>query len=274
MTFLQVYEHGFSPVKVPKHALNGSNMLLMGFPDCGSSYFLLMQHEDDFRPIFKLLETQPDPSGKPESSGVLNLVSRIKNVDINQMHMLEGEPNLSLLDYNTLTFSTNDAGSTNQTSDHGLLSDLSVEHSLSGFSSIVDEIFEQERRSSAPAFSVQSYNQDNSVKLASVGSNWNGSLYPMSNYKGRTQSVSTSSITSASGRSTSVKKITSSKSDQDLASRSPLSAASARSNAFRKSVTGTQGGSFKDSRSTIFNLHFTIEVVVSIRLLMNGSMGL
>ncbi|KAJ0802228.1 putative mediator complex, subunit Med14 [Helianthus annuus] len=228
---LQVYEHSFSPVKVPKHVLNGSNMLLMGFPDCGSSYFLLMQLEDDFRPIFKLLETQPDPSGKAESS-----VTRIKIVDINQMHLLEGELNSSLLDYNTLTVtsSENDSGPS-QASDHGLLSDLTVQGSgLSGFSSLVDEIFEQERRSSASA---------------SAGSNWNGSLYPANNsYRGRVPSASTSSITS---RSTTMKKMSASKSDQDLASRSQhsaevgsyitggarVSASSARGNTFRNSVS-------------------------------------
>ncbi|KAI7726467.1 hypothetical protein M8C21_018357 [Ambrosia artemisiifolia] len=248
---LQVYEHGFSPVKVPKHALNGSNMLLLGFPDCGSSYYLLMQLEEDFRPLFKLLETQPDSSGKPDSS-----VTRVKNVDINHMHMLEGESNLSLLDYNALT-SANDLG-LNQTSDRSLLSDLAVESSgLSGFSSLVDEIFEQERRSSAPAFSVQSYNHgsgsmsshiDNSMNLTSAGSNWNGSLYGTNNYKGRVPSASTSSITS---RNTTMKKMTASKSDQDMVSGSPhsvevgsyitggprVSAANARGNAFRNSVS-------------------------------------
>ncbi|XP_024996078.1 mediator of RNA polymerase II transcription subunit 14 isoform X1 [Cynara cardunculus var. scolymus] len=296
---LQVYEHGFSPVKVPKHILNGSNMLLMGFPDCGSSYFLLMQLEEDFRPLFKLLETQADPPGKPESSGVLNQVTRIKNVDVNQMHMLEDELNLSLLDYGALTLPANAVG-TNQTSENGL-SDLSVEGSglLSAFSSIVDEVFEQERRSSAPAFPVQSFNTtfntttnhgsgptissspkwEGGPQMSHIdnpaGSSWNGALYPTSNYKGRIPSVSTSSIAPAPGRSTVMKKLPASKSDQDLASRSPhsaevgsyitmeedqlgvagsrssrlsslpqssgprVSAASARANAFRNSVTGT-----------------------------------
>nr|XP_043627804.1 mediator of RNA polymerase II transcription subunit 14 [Erigeron canadensis] len=259
---LQVYEHGFSPVKVPKHVVNGSNMLVMGFPDCGSSFFLLMQLQDDCRPIFKLLETQPDPSGKPGSSAVPNLVTRVKNVDIDQMHLLEGETDSTLLDYGALASSTNDTG-TNQISDNGILSDLTIEGSgLSGFSSIVDEIFEQERRSSAPAFSVQSYNSshmDNPGNLTNVGSNWNGSLYPTSNYKGRMQSVS---------RNVAMKNLSASKSDQDLSARSSLStevgsyitvdddqppvagsrsarissrasAPSARGNAYRNSVTGT-----------------------------------
>ncbi|KAI3756120.1 hypothetical protein L1987_55934 [Smallanthus sonchifolius] len=251
---LQVYEHSFSPVKVPKHALNGSNMLLMGFPDCGSSYFLLMQLEDDFRPLFKLLETQPDPSGKAESS-----VTRIKIVDINQMHMLEGELNSSLLDYDALISYTNDS-SPNQASDHGLLSDLTVEGSgLSGFSSLVDEIFEQERRSSAPGYSAQSYhhgsgsissNIDNSVNLTSAGSNWNGSMYPVSiNYKGRVSSASTSSITS---RSTTMKKLSASNTDLDLASRSPHSAevGSYITGGARVSASSARGNTFINSVST------------------------
>ncbi|KAI7746325.1 hypothetical protein M8C21_030576 [Ambrosia artemisiifolia] len=248
---LQVFEHSFSPVKVPKHALNGSNMLLMGFPDCGSSYFLLMQLEDDFRPLFKLLETQPDPSGKSESS-----VTRIKVVDINQMHLLEGERNLSLLDYNALTSSENDSVPS-QASAHGLLSDLTVQGSgLSGFSSLVDEIFEQERRSSAPAYSTQSYshgpgpissNMDNSVNLT----NWNGSLYPANNnYRSRVPSASTSSITS---RSTTMNKLSTSKSDQDLTSRSPHSAevgSYITGGGARVSGSSSRGNTFRNSVST------------------------
>ncbi|KAI7746324.1 hypothetical protein M8C21_030575 [Ambrosia artemisiifolia] len=241
---LQVYEHSFSPVKVPNHALNGSNMLLMGFPDCGSSYILLMQLEDDFRPVFKLLETQPDPSGKGGSS-----VARIKIVDINQMH---------LLDYNNFT-SSEELSGPSRASDHGLLSFLTVQgSSLSDFSSLVDEIFEQERRSSASAYSTQSSshgpgpitsNMDNSVNLTSAGSNWNGSLYPANNScRGKVPSAPTSSMIS---RSTTMKKLPASKSDQDLASRSPqstevgtcitggarVSASSARGNTFRNSVS-------------------------------------
>ncbi|XP_076896794.1 mediator of RNA polymerase II transcription subunit 14-like [Bidens hawaiensis] len=226
---LQVYEHGFLPVKVPKHALNGSNMLLMGFPDCGNSYFLLMQFEEDFIPLFNLLETD-------------SAVTRVKKVDMNHMHTLEGEPDLSLFDYNI-----NDLGS-NHTSD------LAVESSgLSGFSSLVDEIFEQEIRSSAPAFSVQSYNHiDNPVNLTSAGSDWNGSLYPMSNYKGRVPSTSSSSITS---RNTTIKKMTASMSDKDsveavsyITGGSRVSAASTGGNAFRNPVSSPDSNITQISR--------------------------
>ncbi|XP_023736187.1 mediator of RNA polymerase II transcription subunit 14 [Lactuca sativa] len=214
---LQVFEHGFSPVKVPKQILNSSNMLLMGFPDCGSSYFLLMQLEDNFTPIFKLLETQPDPSAKHEPSGISNLVTRAKNIDINQMHILESQPSLTL----SLT--------SDPTSDHTLLSDLGNETSasasssglLSVFSSIVDEVFDQERRSTAPGFPVQTFGNafSNSLLYNNMGSS----------YKGRPQSgPTTSSLICPPGRTTVMKKL----SDQDLASRSPHSG-------FRNSVAGT-----------------------------------
>ncbi|KAL4564908.1 hypothetical protein LXL04_028984 [Taraxacum kok-saghyz] len=204
---LEVYEHGFSPVKVPKQVLNGSNMLLMGFPDCGSSYFLLMQLEDNFTPIFKLLETQPDPSGKqePSSSNVSVLVTRSKNIDINQIHILEGE---------TLPLSSD-----LESSDHSLVSDLTNEVSGSGsgllsvFSSIVDDVFEQERRSSAPGFPVQSFNNTFNATSSSIGSMYNMG----SSYKG-------SAVISAPGRTTVM--------SQDLTSRSPHSA-------FKNSLTGT-----------------------------------
>ncbi|KAK4596460.1 hypothetical protein RGQ29_014483 [Quercus rubra] len=116
---LEVYEQGFAAVKVPKNIGNGSSMLLMGFPDCGSSYFLLMLLDKDFKPLFKLLETQQDPSGKAHSFNDLNNVMRIKNIDIGQMQMLEDEMNLSLLDLGKRHSFLPSAGGPNQTSEHG-----------------------------------------------------------------------------------------------------------------------------------------------------------
>ncbi|KAA8544913.1 hypothetical protein F0562_019692 [Nyssa sinensis] len=259
---LEVYEHGFAAVKVPKHILNGSSLLLMGFPECGSSYFLLMQLDKDFKPLFKLLETQLDPSGKVHSFHVI----RIKSIDIGQMQMLEDELNLSLLDCGKLlSFSPNGVG-TNQTSEPGLLSEFSLGGSVlssgghpSSFSSIVDEVFELERGSSAPSSSLQNLSttfntspashfgsvpksfqsikagtsspkwegglQISSVtKVSSGGPHYNGSIYASSNMKGIVQSSSVSSPSSGLGRSTTMKKLSASKSDQDLSSlRSPHS---------------------------------------------------
>ncbi|KAK9919543.1 hypothetical protein M0R45_028134 [Rubus argutus] len=266
---LEVYENGFPAVKVPKSILNGSSMLLMGFPDCGSSYFLLMQLDKDFKPLFKLLETQPDSSGKADSLNDLNHVIRIKKIDVNQMQMHEDDMNLSLLDWGKLQSLLPSAGRSNLLSENVLLTDISLEGSMpnagcppSSFSSVVDEVFELEKGISAPSFSLQnvssSFNASSashfgsvpmnlhSIKAGSPASKWeggmqisqlnsaanvssmsthyNGSLYSSSNLKGPIQSASLSSLSSGPGRSASVKKISISKSEQDLASlRSPQS---------------------------------------------------
>lgn len=44
-------------MRVPKNISSDSTTLVMGFPECGTSYFLLMQLDDDFTPLFHLLET-------------------------------------------------------------------------------------------------------------------------------------------------------------------------------------------------------------------------
>ncbi|XP_058003637.1 mediator of RNA polymerase II transcription subunit 14 [Hevea brasiliensis] len=264
---LEVYEQGFSIVKVPKTLLNGSTMLIMGFPDCGSSYFLLVQLDKDFKPLFKLLETRPDPSTKGLSSNDSNHVIHMKKIDVSQMQLFEDVLNLSLLDWGKLAGSL-PAGVSNQSSEHGLLSEFSLEgpmqiagYPLSSFSSVVDEVFELEKGASAPSFPLQnlkSYNasaasrfgsvpmnlqtaktgtpspkwegglqvsqMNNFVKVSSAGSHYNGLLHPSSNLKGSTHSNLFSSLSSGLGRGTTVKKLSASKSDQDLASlRSPHS---------------------------------------------------
>ncbi|KAG6645446.1 mediator of RNA polymerase II transcription subunit 14 isoform X2 [Carya illinoinensis] len=260
---LEVYEHGFAAVKVPKNMLNGSSMLLMGFPDCGSSYFLLMLLDKEFKPLFKLLETQPDPSGKAHSFNDLNHVVRIKKIDIGQMQMLEDEMNLSLLDWGKLLSSLPSAGGPNHSSEHGILPEIGPESSMqiagcppSSFSSFVDEVFELEKGSSAIPFSVHNLSSSYSTspashfvsapmnlhtmkaktpspkwegsmqisqisnisKVSSMPAHYNGSLYPLSNLKGPVQSHSLSSLSSGTGRGTTMKKLSASKSEQDLTS--------------------------------------------------------
>ncbi|CAI0384079.1 unnamed protein product [Linum tenue] len=255
---LEVYEDGFATVKVPKNILSGSPMLLMGFPDCGSSYFLLVQLDKDFKLQFILLEIQPDPSGRA-SSVDMNQVVRVKKIDITRMQMLEDKLNLSLLDMEKLSSFLPHAGDALETSEHGLLIDISVEAPLqiaggppSCFSSLVDEVFELEK--GAPAIPIQnissSFNslsnfgsppmngqgvkagtlpkwegQVNNVtisKPSSLSSHYNGSLYQSSNLKGHSSSFS--SLSPGMGRNSYLKKLSGSKSDQDLTSlRSPNS---------------------------------------------------
>ncbi|KAJ7973490.1 mediator of RNA polymerase II transcription subunit 14 [Quillaja saponaria] len=263
---LEVYEDGVSTVKVPKNILNGSNMLLMGFADCESCYFLLLQLDKDFKPLFKLLETQPDPSVKDSSYSDLNHVVRITKIDINQMQMLEDEMKVSLVDRGKL--SSYNVGGPNQTHGHGFLSDIRLEGSMqiaglqsSSFSSVVDEVFDLAKSSSVAPFSaqnpsssfntsashfgavtmnphnvkagtpspkweggMQTFQNSNVSKSSSLTTQYNGSLYSSSSMKGPVQSSSASSLSSGQGRITTGKKLSASKSDQDLASlRSPHS---------------------------------------------------
>ncbi|KAK7324394.1 hypothetical protein VNO77_27930 [Canavalia gladiata] len=260
---LEVYEHGFNSVKIPKNISNGLAMLMMGFPDCGSSYFLLMQLDKDFKPLFKLLETQPDPSGKDNLFGELNQVLRIKKIDIGQMQVHEDEMNLSLVDWGKLCSVLPNTACPNQTSGHEFLSDIRLENCIqiakghpSGFSALVDEVFGLEKGSSAPPLPVQNLSSavntslpshygsvpvnipnlkagtpspkweggmqmsqvNNITKASGVASHYGGSLYSSGNVKGPVQSSSVGSIPTGQGRSTTGKKLSASKSEQDLAS--------------------------------------------------------
>ncbi|KAF9618672.1 hypothetical protein IFM89_002367 [Coptis chinensis] len=239
---LQVYEQGLAAVKIPKVILNGSGLLLMGFPQCGSSYFLLMQLDKDFKPLFLLLETQQDPGGKfhtDESNHVL----RFNNIDIGQMQMLEDELNLSLLDWEQLISSLPNVLGSNQTSEHGLLPEFGLEASMqtaagssqSVFSSVVDEVFELEKGTVASPYPVQSHLSSSfssspvtnfgsvqmnyqKIKGSFGGPQLSNSLYPANNLKGFTQSSSVNSLPSSPGKSSSLQKLSYSKSDQDLSS--------------------------------------------------------
>ncbi|XP_074280337.1 mediator of RNA polymerase II transcription subunit 14 [Silene latifolia] len=219
---LQVYENGFSSVKLPKNILTGSNFLLMGFPDCGSSYFLLMQLDKSFKFVFQLLETQPEQS---ETSKTFDIV-RCKKIDVDNMLMLEDEMNLSILDLRKMAAFLPIVRSPNQAS--SLLSELtqkglvSVTVPPSCFSSLIDEVFEVEKGSLTPkhegSFQMPHFNQ--ALKLPT---HYNDSLYSATIIKGLSQSTSVSSL-SAVQTNSGAHKMSVSKSEQDLASlRSPQS---------------------------------------------------
>lgn len=258
---LEVYEHGFTTVKLPKNISNSSTMMLMGFPDCGSSYFLLMELDKDFKPMFKLLETQPDPSRGAHSLNDVKNVIRTKKIDIGQMQMLEDELNLSIVDRGKLLSFLPNAGGSSQTGGNSLISEFNNDGSTqiagcpSSFSSVVDEVFEIEKGTSAAPLPVQnlaSFTTSPASQFASVPGNlravkpgspppkwegsmqmpkvsgmtnhYNGPLCSPSNVKGPAHSSSLNSLSSVPGRNAAAKKLSASKSDQDLASlRSPHS---------------------------------------------------
>ncbi|KAK9733597.1 hypothetical protein RND81_04G077400 [Saponaria officinalis] len=213
---LEVYENGFPSVKLPKNILTGPSFLLMGFPDCGSSYFLLLQLDKGFKFVFQLLETQPEHT---ETSKTFDVV-RCKKIDVDLMLMLEDEMKLSILDLPKVTAFLPIAGSLHQNS--GFLSELthkgliSVTVPPSGFSSLIDEVFELEKGTLNTA-SAASHVNSHPLNIQST----NGSIYFTATVKGLSQSTSVSSFSAVQG-TTSAHKLPVSKSEQDLASlRSP-----------------------------------------------------
>ncbi|KAK4379087.1 hypothetical protein RND71_000949 [Anisodus tanguticus] len=246
---LEVFEHGSAAVKVPKSISCGTNLLLMGFPECGSSYFLLMELDKDFKPVFKLLESQSDSPAKAQSLADLSNVVRVKTVDIGRMQICEDELNLSLLNNKKLLSVLPSDGGSHQSSENSLLADFSLEGSIvassvpSTFCSIVDEVVELEKGSSVPSFSGQippstfgaspashfgsGVANYQSLKVGTLSPKWDRGAgnYSSSMYKGVIQAGSAGSLAATPGRSQTGKKLTASKSEQDLTSlRSPHSA--------------------------------------------------
>ncbi|KAL1544325.1 Mediator of RNA polymerase II transcription subunit 14, variant 2 [Salvia divinorum] len=236
---LEVFEHGFTAAKLPKNLAEDSNSLFMGFPECGRSYFLLMQLDKEFKPCPKLIEVQSESSGKAEPFGDISKVIRVKNLDISRMHMCEDELNLSLVDHRKMLSIPNEVNAI-EISEHGLSSNSSLDGSLLrsndaiSFSSIVDEVFELEKGSNGQSSSSTSVLTSSSnfglgtmnihsIKPSMSSPNWEGqaSQNALSNFKSSTHCGSTDLLPT---KSQAVKKLTASKSDQDLAAlRSPHS---------------------------------------------------
>lgn len=134
-----------------------------------------MQLDKDFKSLFKLLETQPDPSGKDNLFGDLNQVLRFKKIDIEQMQVLEDEMNLSLGDWEKLHSIFPNSACPNQMSGHEHCSDICLENSThiardhhpSVFSLMVDEVFGLEKVSSALPFPVQNLSPPLNTSLPS-----------------------------------------------------------------------------------------------------------
>ncbi|PKA61335.1 Mediator of RNA polymerase II transcription subunit 14 [Apostasia shenzhenica] len=180
---LKVYEHCLTTLKIPKPVLHGSDLLLMGLPQSGNSYYLLMQLDKDFRPLFNLLETQTESNGMSHAVGDVSHVVRFNKIDINEMLMVDDELNLSLLNsdkLNSLVFSSTSI----QISECGLLHSglepalQTSEFSRSSFSSIVDEVFESNKDTSgnivhsqsfSSSFSVPSFSHLNSLSNSNQG---------------------------------------------------------------------------------------------------------
>lgn len=248
---LQVFENGSSSVKVPNSILSASSFLLLGFPDCSSSYFLLVQLDKDFKIVFKLLETRSEQSGKANALDVV----RFKKIDIRRMQVLEDEMSLSILDLEKVELFLPGGGSPSQSPEHRLVSNCAHGGSMpvaicspSSFSSIVDEVFELERGATTSNVSssinnsvvshlsslpptlqstkaaVSSPKLEGNVLMSRINpamkipTHYGDSPCLTANAKGLSQSASVSSLSFAQGRNSAAHKLSISKSEQDLAS--------------------------------------------------------
>ncbi|CAM8963448.1 unnamed protein product [Rhodiola kirilowii] len=246
---LEVFEQGSTPVKVPKSITVGSTSLLLGFPNCGRAYYLLVELDKDFKPHFQLLETHPEPSGKDDASSDINNVMHIKRIDLAKIQMLEDEVNLSLPDIGKVLFASTNLDVTKHDSEQSLPSDIGLRGSTqtlgihsSNFSFAVDDVFDFEKGVSTSALPVQNTSSsfENSHQFGSLPSTvskpgrltykWNGNKYlPQVNedtfsgaslkYVGTSHSSSSSKSSSLSNKGRDAQnKLSASKSDQDLAS--------------------------------------------------------
>ncbi|KAL6593314.1 hypothetical protein ACP70R_049067 [Stipagrostis hirtigluma subsp. patula] len=71
--------------KIPKSLLYSSDFMVMGFPQFANAYYLLVQLDNDLRPVFHLLETRTDGSNKSNADG--NETVRFNRIDISHMHI-------------------------------------------------------------------------------------------------------------------------------------------------------------------------------------------
>ncbi|XP_057826990.2 mediator of RNA polymerase II transcription subunit 14 [Cryptomeria japonica] len=146
---LKVYEKGVATVKLPKSIIKGSDLLLMGFPNCGNSYYLLIQLDMDFKALFTLLESKQDSTSR---SGLLSgpiQIFRFNKIDIGRMQMVEHEVNLSLLDNERLCLEKEITGISDLISESVSNPDAFTDSAFqgqgclqSGFSSLADDVFE------------------------------------------------------------------------------------------------------------------------------------
>ncbi|CAO2210665.1 unnamed protein product [Urochloa humidicola] len=133
---LKVFSQSQVTLKIPKSVLYGSDFMVMGFPQCGNAYYLLVQVDDDLRPVFHLLETRTDESNI--SNADANQVIRFNRIDISRIQIGEDEYSMNIFD--TGKAPQDIEGRSLRPSENGKL--LPLTSSLPpSFFSLVDEVF-------------------------------------------------------------------------------------------------------------------------------------
>jgi len=155
--------------------------MVMGFPHCGNAYYLLMQLDMDFRPVFHLLETQCDASDKTNANTDAKEAIRCNKINVGQMQVLKNESNTNPFDVKLQALQSV------MSSADLMESDIPVQNGIEplpqlptcspSFSSIVDEVFENECGSTAaqnhsvPPSTLPSTSHLNSLSVGIQGIN-------------------------------------------------------------------------------------------------------
>lgn len=161
--------------------LHGSDFMVMGFPHCANAYYLLMQLDKDFRPVFHLLETQCDASNNTNANADAKETIRCNKINVGQMQVLQNESSASPFDVKLQALQSI------MCSADMMESDLRIQNGIEplpllpacspSFSSIVDEVFEYERGStgaqnhSVPPSSLSSTSHLSSLSVGMQGIN-------------------------------------------------------------------------------------------------------
>ncbi|KAL6640082.1 hypothetical protein ACP70R_022392 [Stipagrostis hirtigluma subsp. patula] len=142
---LKVYSQSQVTLKIPKSLLYGSDFVVMGFPQFANAYYLLVQLDNDLRPVFHLLETRTDGSNK--SNADANEAIRFNRIDISHMHIgfFDAEKLHALKD--VANYNQNTDGIPLRQSEMGELLP-SIPSFSASFPSVVDEVFGYEGGSS------------------------------------------------------------------------------------------------------------------------------
>ncbi|GJN12818.1 hypothetical protein PR202_ga31132 [Eleusine coracana subsp. coracana] len=143
---LMVYSQFQVTLKIPKSVLYSSDFMVMGFPECANAYYLLIQLDNDLKPVFHLLETRIDGSNKSNADATTGAKKAIRfnRIDTSHMQIGENECCLNLFDSKEVlqdmdNYNRNLEGRPLRQSGNGEL--LSLVPSFSHFLSAADEVF-------------------------------------------------------------------------------------------------------------------------------------
>ncbi|KAG8049511.1 hypothetical protein GUJ93_ZPchr0009g1093 [Zizania palustris] len=145
---LKAYQQSQGTLKIPESILHGSDLMVMGFPQCANAYYLLMQLDKDFRPVFHLLETQSDASDKTNANTGTKEAMRFNKIDVGQIHISKNESNTN--GFNVKLHALQNIGNCDDIMENGLTIQNGIEplpllpDCSPSFSSIADEVFEYE----------------------------------------------------------------------------------------------------------------------------------